>query len=84
MDNASNVEADKTATVKVDTTAPVTTDNADSNWHGTAVTVTLSPTDSNAGVASTTYSVDGGPAQSGTSVLIPAPANGSNDGTHTI
>ena len=32
----------------------------------------------------TEYSVDGGSFQSGSSVTIPAPSNGSNDGTHTI
>ena len=36
------------------------------------------------GVASTQYSVDGATWTTGTSVTIPAPANGDNDGVHTI
>ena len=36
------------------------------------------------GVTDTLYQVDGGTAAHGTSVLIPAPSNGSNDGSHTI
>lgn len=69
-----------------DTTPPVTTDNAPSGWSNSAVTVTLTATDNvgGSGVASTYYSVDGGPDQVGTTVTIAAPADHSNDGTHTI
>ena len=49
------------------------------------MTVTLSPGDgSGSGVASTSYRVDGGGWQSGTSVVVAAPADHSNDGAHTI
>jgi methionine-rich copper-binding protein CopC len=46
--------------------------------------VTLSPGDALSGIASTQYRVDGGSFQAGTSVAIPAPADHSNDGVHTI
>ena len=49
------------------------------------VTVTLSPGDcSGSGVASTSYRVDGAGWHTGTSVVISAPADHSNDGSHTI
>lgn len=43
-----------------DTTAPVTTDDADGNWHNADVTVTLSCTDDISGCASTSWSADNG------------------------
>ena len=42
------------------------------------MTLTLSPSDASSGVAGTTWSLDGGAAQSGTSVPV------SGDGTHTV
>ena len=42
------------------------------------------PADALSGIASTQYRVDGGSFQGGTSVSIPAPADHSNDGAHTI
>ena len=48
------------------------------------MTVTLSVTETGSGVASTVHRVDGGSFQSGTSISIPAPADHSNDGVHTI
>ena len=69
---------------KVDATTPVTSDDAPAGWQNAAVTVTLSITETGSGVASTSYRVDGGSFQSGTSISIPAPANHSNDGVHTI
>jgi hypothetical protein len=69
----------------VDTTAPVTMDDAPTGWQNHAVTVHLSPTDSGSGVANTYYKVDGDPTYSaGVSVTIAAPADHSNDGVHTI
>ena len=62
-------------------------DNADANWHNAAVTVALTGVDAESGVALPSgleYKVDGGSFTAGTSVVVPAPANGSNDGTHTI
>ena len=83
-DAAGNVEADKTCSVSIDARGPVTTDNAPAGWSSTPVTVTLSPVDNESGVKSTAYKIDSGSWQSGTSVLIPAPAGGGNDGIHTI
>src|SRR5205085_2858230 len=84
-DVVGNVEANKTATVRIDTMAPVTTDNAPAGWSSSAVTVTLTGTDASSGVASTQYKVDGAATfTTGTSVSIPAPADHSNDGSHTI
>ena len=74
-----------TYTVHIDTTPPVTTQSgADGNWHKSAVTVSFTLTDAGSGAGSTQYSVDGGTWTTGASVQIPAPANGSNDGAHTI
>src|SRR5204863_490728 len=69
VDKAGNREAapataDTITQTNLDSTAPVTTDNADSNWHNADVTVTLSPTDGPSGTASgvdkTFYKVDAG------------------------
>ena len=83
-DNAGNVEALQTATVRIDTTLPTTTDDAPAGWSSSPVTVTLTPADALSGIASTQYRVDGGAFQGGTSVAIPAPADHSNDGVHSI
>ena len=48
------------------------------------MTVTLTATDLLSGVAVTNHSLDGGPWTVGTSVLVAAPADHSNDGVHTI
>jgi hypothetical protein len=84
-DAAGNLTASAPATSFVDNTKPSTTDNAPSGWQSTPVTVTLNPNDGGSGVNVTEYSVDGNPSYTvGTSVVIPAPADGSNDGSHTI
>ena len=94
-DNAGNQETpSNSVTVRIDTTKPTSSaSGADASWHSTAVTVGLSATDPGApptgsGVAEVTYTVDGGAAQtiSGASgdVIVPAPADHSNDGLHTI
>ncbi len=79
------------AAILVDTLAPTSSaSGVDAAWHASDVVVGLSATDSvgGSGVATITYQVDGGPSQTlnGTSgdVTVPAPADGSNDGTHTI
>ncbi|MDX6484081.1 MAG: hypothetical protein QOE95_1852, partial [Gaiellaceae bacterium] len=69
---------------RVDNTPPSTSDDAPSGYSSSDVTVTLSASDSGSGVSVTEYSVDGGSFQAGSSVTIPAPSDGSNDGTHTI
>lgn len=42
-----------------DTAPPVTTDNADGQWHNSGVTVTLTAQDAGSGVAATYYTTDG-------------------------
>jgi hypothetical protein len=69
---------------RVDNTPPSTTDNAPADYQSSDVTVSLSASDGGSGVSVTEYSVDGGGFQAGSSVTIGAPADGSNDGTHTI
>jgi large repetitive protein len=91
-DKAGN-QASDSRTWSVDTTPPVTTDNSPLKSQTASPPVaskrnqafTLSP-DPGAGspIASTSYSVDGHPAQSGTFVSLPTPADGANDGWHTI
>ncbi len=84
-DAAGNSTTSGAETSLVDNTRPVTTDNAPSGWQSSAVTVTLTPSDGGSGINITEYSIDGSPTYTaGTSVLVPAPANGSNDGAHTI
>ncbi|KIL38335.1 hypothetical protein SD70_27070 [Gordoniibacillus kamchatkensis] len=68
----------KTIDIKLDTTAPVTANNAPAGWVNKDVTVTLTASDSGSGVASTCYTVDGGAVQEGTSVVITA------EGKHVI
>jgi hypothetical protein len=86
----SNYPTDLRASLEVpvcgsDTTPPTTTDNAPTAWQNTDTTVTLTASDGDgSGVATTYYSVDGGPQQTGTSVTIAAPGDHSDDGTHTI
>ncbi|MDX6471205.1 MAG: large repetitive protein, partial [Gaiellaceae bacterium] len=70
---------------RIDNTKPVTTASGiPSGFSASDVTVSLSPTDGGSGVVDTIYQVDGGSVQHGTSVVIPAPSNGSNDGSHTV
>ena len=68
-DRAANYETNHRAAVKIDTTAPSTTDD----YNGLScrrVVVTLTPTDATSGVASTMYRIDGGPWLSGTAVKL--------------
>jgi hypothetical protein len=87
-DNAGNPDAMSASfTWLVDTIAPVTTDDAPAGWKNTAVTVHLSASDNagGSGVDKTYYRIDSDPAYVlGTSVVIGAPADHSNDGIHTI
>lgn len=65
-DNAGNTEAVNSRTLKIDTTAPVTTASvppAPGGWYNAPVTVTLSWSDNLSGVAATFYTVDGGTQQ---------------------
>lgn len=72
------------APAPADTTPPTTVDDAPGGWVNHAVVVHLTATDDSSGVASTFFSVDGGPQQTGTNVDVPAPADHSNDGTQAI
>jgi C1A family cysteine protease len=65
---------------------PITTvSGADTSWHRSPITLTFTATDPGGpGVNYTDYSVDGGSWTPGTWVVITAPANHANDGTHTI
>jgi large repetitive protein len=71
-------EATRTAHVRIDTTAPQTSDNAPAGWQHGPVTLTLNAADASSGVASTTYAIDGGAQQQGTSVVV------GGDSTHTV
>jgi hypothetical protein len=62
----------------IDKTAPVTMDNAPTNWVNDDVTVMLTATDSGSGVDTTYYTVDSGTQQTGTTVII------TSEGTHTL
>lgn len=57
---------------------PVTTDDAPEGWVNKDVTVTLTVSDSGSGVEGTSYTVDDGAEQHGTSVIL------TEEGTHTI
>ena len=84
-DAAGNTTTSAAVTSLADNTKPATTDNAPSGWQSSPVTVTLTANDGGSGVNVTEYSVDGNPGYTvGTSVVIPAPADGSNDGAHII
>jgi hypothetical protein len=81
LDVAGNVEQARTAEVKIDRTAPTTTDDADSGWLAASpVTVHLTPADEGgSGVATTQYKLDGAAAWStGASVQV------AGDGVHTL
>lgn len=86
LDVAGNLEEARSCHVKIDKTAPLTTQaGADGRWHNLAVTVRFTATDAGAGVAETLYSTDGGASwSSGTSLEVAAPADHSQDGAHAI
>jgi peptidoglycan/xylan/chitin deacetylase (PgdA/CDA1 family) len=68
-----------------DVTAPVTVaTGSDARWHRSAVTVTLSATDDESGVAATWFKVDDGAWQTGVTVVVAAPQNHRGDGEHTV
>jgi hypothetical protein len=75
VDAVGNRESTKTATVKIDEDAPVTTAGGfvDGGWRNTTAHVTLTPSDgAGSGVASTWYIVGTGSVQSGTSFSVTA------------
>jgi hypothetical protein len=87
-DGAGNSETLKAGAVKIDTTAPQTTDDADAAWHTGAVTVHFTAADpkpavsapvvsDSSGVATTYYSLDDGATwQTGASLTVPVPGSG--------
>ena len=79
-DRAGNTKTAVSSPVKIDRTAPVTAISGASNtWTNAGlVAVTLTPSDTLSQVASTTYAVDGGALQTGTSFTL------STEGDHTI
>jgi len=84
-DGAGNDAVAKTFSVSIDAGAPTTTDDAPAGWNATGVRVNLSANDTASGVALTQYSTDAGATWlTGTSAVVPAPPDGSNDGVHQI
>ncbi|MDP9219017.1 MAG: hypothetical protein M3P23_00570, partial [Actinomycetota bacterium] len=78
-DKAGNTRSATSPAVSIDKTAPQTgIAGTSNNWTNGNVTVTLSPTDALSGVASTTFSVDGGAAQTGTSFTL------ASEGDHLV
>ena len=86
IDNAGNGVLSPHATTCVDNHAPVTADDAPSGSRASDVAVTLTANDgTGCGGVTTEYSLDGGATwQPGSSVSILAPADHSNDGSHTV
>jgi hypothetical protein len=64
-----NWSSTSTRSVRIDATAPSTTDNHDGLTHR-SFTLVLTPTDLSSGVASTEYRIDGGTWTSGTSATL--------------
>ncbi len=84
-DNAGNVEEAETCWVRIDKTPPVTAQTgADVRWHNLAVTVAFAAWDRTSGVASTSFSTDGGLSWQSGACVIEAPATHANDGAHAI
>ncbi|TLM99352.1 MAG: hypothetical protein FDZ75_00260, partial [Actinobacteria bacterium] len=75
VDNAGNAETTKTATLRIDKTAPVTGDNAPTKWVAGSWSLTLAPVDLTSGVESVRFSINGAAAATYTAA-IPVTANG--------
>jgi len=84
IDVAGNVEETRSCTVRIDRRRPMTTTDYDGQPSGSDVIVTLTGYDAHSGVGQVWYSVDGGAPTLGSSVLIPAPSDHSNDGVHVV
>jgi hypothetical protein len=73
--------------VNIDLALPTCTNNADSAWHNSAVTVALNPADTGgSGVAGTQYRLQGATtwlSATGNAFTVPAPADGSGDGVRS-
>ena len=79
-DEAGNAEDAHSVTVRIDSLAPVTSDDyaGGSAWQTGPVSFKLAASDATSGVAETTWAVDGGAPQSGTDVIV------TGDGEHTV
>jgi hypothetical protein len=78
VDKAGNVEEAKTAEVKIDKQAPVTTSNVEDKWYTEALEVQLTATDNLSGVDKTFYSVNGSDFTEGTAFTV------ENEGIHEV
>ncbi len=85
-DEAGNSFTSAIVTVLVDHTAPVTSASlAPGSPSNAPVTVSFSAGDgTGSGVSTTSYRVDGGSVLQGTSVIVSAPGDHSNDGSHVV
>jgi TolB protein len=86
-DAAGNLEAAKTATVKIDTAAPITSaSRSGDTWHNSAVSLSFTAGDpaGGSGLAHSEYQLDAGAWTAGTTLTVPAPADHSGDGLHTV
>ena len=85
-DRAGNSFSSATVTVLVDHTAPTTSASlAPGTPSNAPVTVSFTAGDgSGSGVSTTSYRVDGGTVLQGSSVVISAPGDHSNDGNHVV
>jgi hypothetical protein len=77
-------ETPNTGYADLDVTAPVTTATAKTAWRNRPLVVPMSATDDLSGVSSTCYRNDGGAPQAGPIIVVPAPADHSMDGLHTV
>ena len=84
VDRVGNLEPVQTATLRIDTLPPVTEAYGYSGWHNSPVTVVFVARDAQSAVASTHYSLDGGPWQTGSRAVVPAPPDHSGDGWHSL
>jgi large repetitive protein len=85
VDKVGNVEDPNAIDVRIDTTAPTTTQvGADGAWHNKDVKVALSASDAASGVAETDSWIDGGDPATDTVATVAAPASHANDGVHTV
>ena len=87
-DLAGNAEAAHRLTVRIDAGAPETSHDAPAGWSNADTTVTLTPADAlsgmTGGLAETSWELDDGATQAGTSVLVQAPGDHAGDGVRTI